>query len=139
MNQCHALSPEGIYVDQSLYCTADSIEPESIKIKPLPSLSLRVFAREVQKFEFTIGDGSCVPLMPEVLGRRIVSPVLDKDVLRVRVFDIQSKDGAAQLLLSGATQLSTRLTETTLTVTDNLGRVIVIDLRRNCPLRNFRI
>jgi len=65
--------------------------------------------------------------------------VLYQDVLRVRVFDIQSRDGRAQLFLSGATQLSTRLTETTLTVTDNLGRVIVIDLRRNCLLRNFRI
>ncbi len=139
MNPCHAVSAEGVYVDQSLYFTADPSDAGDTTIKPLPSLSLRVFAREVQKFEFTIGDDSCVPLVPEVLGRRIVSPVLDKDVLRVRVFDIQSKDGAAQLFLSGATQLSTRLTETTLTVTDDLGRVIIIDLRRNCLVRNFRI
>ena len=108
-------------------------------MKPLPSLNLRVFAREVQRVEFAIGDESCAPLRPEVLGSKIVSPVLDKDVLRVRVFNIRSKDGAAQLFLSGATQVSTRLTETTLTVTDNLGRAIVIDLLRNCLLRNFRI
>jgi MoxR-vWA-beta-propeller ternary system domain bpX6 len=139
INPCHAVSAEGIYVDQSLYFTAEPSDSGDTTIKPLPSLSLRVFAREVEKFEFAIGDESSVPLVPEVLGRRIVSPVLDKDVLRVRVFDIQSKDGATQLLLSGATQLSTRLTETTLTVTDNLGRVIVIDLRRNCLLRNLRI
>ena len=139
INQFDAFSPEGIYVDQSLYCTVDSSDPESISMKPLSSLSLRVFAREVQKFEFPIGDELCTPLMPEVLGRRIVSPVLDKEVIRVRVFDLQSKDGAAQLFLAGATQLSTRLTESTLTVADNLGRVIAIDLRRNCLLRNFRI
>ena len=139
LNQCHAFSPEGIYVDQSLYCAVDSSDPEFIKMKPLPSLNLTVFAREVQKFEFSMGDESCVPFVPEVLGRKIVSPVLDKDVIRVRVFELQSKDGAAQLLLGGANQLSTRLTENTLTVTDNLGRVIVIDLRRNCTLRNFRI
>ena len=139
INQCHALSPEGIYVDQSLYCTVDSNDAGAITMTPLPSLSLRVFAREVQKFEFPIGDESCAPFVPEILGRRIVSPVLDNDVIKVRVFDIQSKDGAAQLFLSGATLLSTRLTESTLTVTDNLGRVIVIDLRRNCLLRNFRI
>ncbi len=29
--------------------------------------------------------------------------------------------------------------ENTLTVADNLGRVIVIDLRRNCSIRNFRL
>ena len=139
MNQCHALSPEGIYVDQSLYCTVDSSDSGAITMRPLPSLNLRVFAREVQRVEFAIGDESCAPLRPEVLGSKIVSPVLDKDVLRVRVFNIRSKDGAAQLFLSGATQVSTRLTETTLTVTDNLGRAIVIDLLRNCLLRNFRI
>ena len=139
VNHCDAYSPEGIYVDQSLYYTVESTDAGDITLKPLPSLSLRVFAREVKKFELTIGDEASAPLKPEILGRKIVSPVLYQDVLRVRVFDIQSRDGRAQLFLSGATQLSTRLTETTLTVTDSLGRVIVIDLRRNCLLRNFRI
>jgi hypothetical protein len=61
------------------------------------------------------------------------------DVIRVGVGDLQSKDLTAQLFLENATQVSTRLADNTLTVADNLGRVIVIDLHRNCSLRNFRI
>jgi hypothetical protein len=77
--------------------------------------------------------------MPEIFGRWVVSSVLATDVVRVGVIDLQSKDVTAQLFLAGANQVSTRLTENTLTVADNLGRVIVIDLRRNCSIRNFRI
>jgi MoxR-like ATPase len=33
-----AYSPEGVYVDQSLYCTS---EPESMMLRPLPSLSVQ--------------------------------------------------------------------------------------------------
>ncbi len=138
-NRCVALSPEGIYVDQTLYSKVDSSETEPLTMTQLPSLSLRVFAREVQKLEFTIGDDRCEPLEPEILGGKIVSPVLDKEVIRVRLFDLQSKDGALELLLAGANQLATRLTENTLTVADSLGRVIVVNLRRNSVIRNLRI
>jgi len=78
-------------------------------------------------------------LIPEVFGRRVASPVLETDGVRVRVIDLQSKDITAQLFLENANQVSTRLAENTLTVADNLGRVLVIDLRRNCSIRNFRI
>lgn len=138
MKRCQAFSPEGVYVDQSLYRLLDSDEPDSMKMIPLP-VSLRVFAGALQKFELFVGDESCEPFTPEIFGSRIVSPVLAKDVLRVRVFDIQSKDSRAQLFLTGANQVSTRLTENTLTVCDNLGRVIAVDLRRHCTIRNFRI
>ncbi len=138
VNYCNAFSPDGIYVDQSLYCVVDSSQQES-KITPLPTLKLRVFEGELEKLDFSIGNELCGPLLPEVLGQWIVSPVLADDVLRVSVVNLQSKDLTAQLFLTGANQVSTRLAENTLTVADNLGRVIVIDLRRNCSRRNFRI
>jgi hypothetical protein len=134
---CDAFSPEGVYADQSIYGLVDPTQPQSVT--PLASFSLRVFESEQEKLDLVIGDESCTPLVPEVFGRRVVSPVLAKDVIRVRVFDLQLKDATAQLFLAGANQVSTRLTENTLTVADNLGRVIVIDLRRNCSIRNFRI
>jgi hypothetical protein len=139
MSRCDAISPNGYYVDQSLYCVVDSSEPESPMMMPLPSLSLRVFRGEVEKFEMSVGDESCEPLEPEILGGRVASPVWAQDGIRVRVFDIESQDVTAQLFLASATQVSTRLTENTLTVADNLGRVIAVDLRRNCSLRSFRI
>ena len=105
---------------------------------PLP-LKLRVFEGDLERFDLSIGDSSCEPLMPEIFGRRIVSPVLEKDGIKVCAIDLQSKDITAQLFLMGASQVSTRLTENTLIVADNLGRVIAIDLRRNCSIRNFRI
>lgn len=133
---CAALSPQGVYVDQSLYGTVNSSQPESMTLTPLASLDLHVFE---EKFEFSIGDETCEPLVPEIFGRRIVSPVRAKDVVRVRLIDLQIKDVTAQLFFVGANQVSTRLTENTLTVADNLGRVIVIDLRRGERIRNFRI
>jgi hypothetical protein len=98
-----------------------------------------VFRGEVEKFELSVGDETCEPLIPEILGGRVVSPVWAQDGIRVRVIDIESEDVTAQLFFASATQISTRLTEDTLTVADNLGRVIVVDLHRNCSIRNFRI
>ncbi len=139
MKQCATLSPEGVYVDQSLYCEVDSSQPEEIDLKPLASLSLRVSEGQLPKFELFVGNESCEPLTPEIFGKRIVSSVLAEDVLRVRLLELQSKDFTAQLFLSGANQVATRLAEHTLTVADDLGRVIVVDLRRNCTIRNLRI
>jgi hypothetical protein len=136
LDYCNAFSPEGVYVDQSAYCVQD---PESKKITSLPTLKLRVFEGELEKLDLAIGNQKCGPLNPEILGKRVVSPVAEGDDIRVRVIDLQSKDVTTQLFLESANQVSTRLTEKTLTVADKLGRVIVIDLRRNCSIRNFRI
>jgi hypothetical protein len=106
---------------------------------PLPSLSLRVFENEVETLELVVGDQSCKPLLPEIVGRTVVSPVLEQDGVRVRVIDLQLKDVTAQLFFANANQVTTRLTSETLTVADNLGRLVVVDLGRNCSLRNFRI
>src|SRR5262249_1896044 len=131
---CYALSAEGVFADHSLYGVAaeDSVQP-------LPTVNLRAFENEQEKLDLVIGDESCRPLVPEVFGERVVSPVLEKDGIRVRVIDLQTKDITAQLFFASANQVSTRLTESTLTIADNLGRVIVVDLRRNYPMRNFRV
>jgi MoxR-vWA-beta-propeller ternary system protein len=139
VRQCDAFSPDGIYVDQSLYCVMDTTEPESVNMTALPSLSLRVFEDGKGTLELSIGDDTCEPLIPEVLGRWVVSPVRAGEVIRVHVIDLKSKEFTAQLFFEGANQVSTRLTENTLTVADDLGRVLVVDLRRNCSIRNFRI
>ena len=139
MKRCDAFSPDGIYVDQSLYCMVDSSQPQGIIMTPFPSLMLRAFGGEMGNFELTVGDDSWEPLVPEILGRWVVTPVLAKDIMRVHVIDLQLKEVTVQMFLVNATQVSTRLTENTLTVADNLGRVFAIDLRRNCSIRNFRI
>lgn len=128
-----AFSPDGVYVDQSSYFLV-----EETKLTALPSIKLRVSEGELEKFELSLGE-SCEPLTPEIFGRWVASPVVEADGVRVRVIDLQSKDLSAQLWLASAKQVSTRLTENTLTVADDLGRVIAIDLRRNCSIRYFRI
>ena len=141
MSRSVAFSVDGIYVDQSLYCAVDSSDPDEIKLTRLPSLSLRVFEGDVEQLELSLGNESCQPLSVEILDTRIVSAVSAQDAMRVWVIDRQSKDITSQIFLVNATEVSTRLTETTLTLTvsDNLGRVVVVDLRRNCLIRNFRI
>jgi hypothetical protein len=139
MKRCDAFSTDGVYVDQSTYCVMDNSDPDAINLTQLPSLSLRVFEPARGASEFSIGDESCEPLTPEILGRWVVSPVRAKDVVRVHVLDLESKDFTAQLFFAGADQVSTRVIENTMTVADNLGRVVGVDLRRNCSIRNFRI
>ena len=134
LSHCYALSAEGVFADHSVYGV-----PDEDSVKALPTVNLRVFENEQEKLDVVIGDESCRPLVPEVFGNRVVSPVLEKDGIRVRVIDLQTKDITTQLFLAGANEVSTRLTESTLTVADNIGRVLVIDLRRNCPIRNFRV
>ena len=136
ISYCNAFSPDGVYLDQSHYCVVD---PESMKMTPLSTLKLRVFEGELEKLDLSVGTELSTPFVPEIVGRWVVSPVLADDVIRVNIIDLQSKDVTAQLFSAGANQVSTRLTENTLTVADNLGRVIVIDLRRNCSIRNFRV
>ena len=138
LNRCAALSPDGVCADQSFYVVVDSIQTESATLTRVPS-DLRVFEGELQKLEIDIGNPSSEALVPEIFGGRVVSSVRAKDAITVRVIDLQSKDITAQMSLVGANQVSTRLTENTLTVADNLGRVVVIDLRRNCTIRNFRV
>ena len=139
LNWCAAFSAEGVYVDQSLYCLVDSSQADSSNVTPLPYLNLRVFENDVEALNVSIGNDLCAPLLPEIFGRRVASPVLDKNVIRILVFDLQTKDVTAQMFLVGANQVSTRMTENTLTVADNLGRVIAVDLCRNCTIRNFRL
>ena len=139
MKRCDAFSSDGVYVDQSAYWLVDNSDPDSMRLTQLPSLSLRVFEPARGALEFSVGDESCEPFSPEILGRWVVSPVRAKDVVRVHVLDLESKDFTAQLFFAGADHVSTRLIENTLTVADNLGRVIAVDLRRNCLIRNFRI
>jgi len=138
LNRCAALSPDGVCADQSFYVVVDSIQTESATLTRVPS-DLRVFEGELQKLEIDIGNQSSEALVPEIFGGRVVSSVRAKDAITVRVINLQSKDITAQMSLVGANQVSTRLTENTLTVADNLGRVVVIDLRRNCTIRNFRV
>jgi hypothetical protein len=137
MYHCAAFSPEGIYADQSIYGVLEGTESQAVT--PLASLVLRVFKHERGVFELEIGDESCRPFVPEILDQRVVSSVLAKDVIKIHVIDLKSQSVTAQLFLAGANQVSTRLAENTLTVADDLGRVIVVDLRHNCQIRNFRI
>lgn len=136
-----------MFTNQSVHEASASIravisaatQPDSMKLTPLSHLRLRAFEAEVEQLEFAVGDESCEPLVPEIFGGRVVAPVRANDEIRVRVIDLQSKDVTVRLFFTSANQVSTRLTENTLTVADNLGRVIVVDLRRNCSIRNFRI
>ena len=134
---CDTFSAEGVYVDQSIYGSVDPARPEAVTLLPPPTL--RVFENGQEKLQLGFSDELHRPLTPEVSGKWLASPALEKDGVRVRVIDLERKDVTGQLLFEGATEISTRLARETLTATDNLGRVIVVDLRRGERIRNFRI
>jgi hypothetical protein len=140
-----ALSDGGVFVDQSLYCsTGETPAPggdenvESV-IKPLPELQLRQFDSDAVKRTFVIGNENSLPGQPEVNGQLAVSPAYDSGGARVLLFDLEDGQVRAEIILAGAGHVSTRLTEKTLTLADDCGRLLVLDLQRNCLIRNLRI
>jgi hypothetical protein len=145
------LSAGGVLVDQSLYCrmaeaeSADekraAVLPEvgAAALKPLSRLCLRVFDSEVVQHEFEIGDAEARPGQPEVCGQLVASPVYEKGGARVRLFDLKLGRVINEMSLAGAARVSTKLTEKTLTVADDCGRVLVLDHERNCLTRNLRV
>lgn len=144
-----ALSADGVYLDQSLYGYWEpekSTSPlkgsqEMAELTPLPVLQLRVFGdyEDVVKHEFPIGDAKSQPGQPEILRTRVVSPVYEDAGARVRVIDLQEPRITAEVFLANAKQISSRLTDSDVTITDDCGRVLVIDLSRNCLTRNLRV
>jgi hypothetical protein len=146
-----AFSAEGVLVDQSLYWylgkksgpsagrTDASGDERLVLLEPLPVLQLRVFDSDVVKHEFAIGNGNSQPGQPEVFGSVVASPVYEAEGARVLVFDLQDGRTRAEFFMSKATQVSTRLGEKTLTLADDCGRLVVLDLSRNCLIRNLRV
>jgi hypothetical protein len=105
---------------------------------PLP-LRLRVFDGAAVQHEFEIGDADARPGQPEVCGQLVASPVYEGGGARVRLFDLKPGRVIAEMSLAGASRVSTKLTEKTLTVADDCGRVLVLDHERNCLIRNLRV
>ena len=140
-----ALSAEGVLVDQSLYCSAGETpspgedENSQAALKPLPELRLRHFDCDVVKQTFVVGDENSAPGWPEVNGQFAVSTVYEADGARVLLFDLEDGRLATEMILAGAGRVSTRLTQRTLTIADDRGRLLVLDLQRNCLMRNLRI
>ena len=136
-----ALSAAGVYVDQSLYCPLGETEgagPDLALLQPLPVL-LRVYENGIGKDGCKIGDANTQPGQPEIFGKHVVSPVYEDAGARVRVIDLAQSHVKAELLLAKAKDVSTKLTDTDLTIADDCGRLIVIDLVRNCLVRNLRV
>jgi hypothetical protein len=140
-----ALSDGGVFVDQSLYCSTGETHSSGVDenvesvIKPLPELQLRQFDGDVVQRKFVIGNENSLPGQPEVSGQLVVSPTYDSDGARVLLLDLEAGNVRAEMILAGARHVSTRLTEKTLTLADDCGRLLVLDLQRNCLIRNLRI
>ena len=144
------LSAGGVLVDQSLYRRTPEAEPSderraartpdiaAAQMLPTP-LRLRVFDGGGVQHEFEIGDAGAMPGQPEVCGQLVASPVYESGGARVRLFDLKPGRVIAEMSLAGASRVSTKLTEKTLTVADDCGRVLVLDHERNCLIRNLRV
>jgi hypothetical protein len=57
----------------------------------------------------------------------------------VRLFDLRLGRAVGKLFLAGASRVSVRLDEKTLTVADDCGRVLVLDHERGCLIRDLRV
>lgn len=131
------LSAGGVFVDQSLYGREDGAGGATLL--PMPRLRLRVFDGAAVQHEFDIGDADARPGQPEVSGQLVASPVYERAGARVRLFDLKLGRVVSELSLAGASHVSAKLDEKTLTVADDCGRVLVLDHKRNCLIRNLRV
>jgi hypothetical protein len=137
---CATYSAGGLFVDQSLHGRVVEAEAGGAEVLViLPRLRLRVLEGAAVRHEFVIGDADTRPGQPEVSGQLVASPVYEQGGARVRLFDLRLGRAVGELFLGGAARVSLRLAGKTLTVSDDCGRLLVLDHERNCLIRNLRV
>ncbi|MEW6210767.1 MAG: hypothetical protein AB1631_20550 [Acidobacteriota bacterium] len=138
MNFCASVSAEGFIADQSQFAEMEIEEGQPHKLGRSLSPRLRIFGNGSLLRDIAITSEECRPLPPVISSEWIASPIIrDKGAL-VTLVDVT--EGGSRLFLSlvGSESVSVRLSSKAMTVADDRGRLIVIELETGATLRDIR-
>jgi hypothetical protein len=103
-------------------------------IKITPDHEITTTSDDVQK---TLEEYK--PVRPSISGNWVAAPVIDKPEARVLLIDVKEGKVRAEIALEKAHTLAVRLQSQVLTVADNRGRVLAIEINSGHLIRNLRI
>jgi len=83
--------------------------------------------------------GSGTPEEPSIAGDWAALPVLTSEAILVHLIHLPSASVRGEIVLEGAAQVALRLTSRDLTLADDRGRVMALDLERGQVRRDFRV
>ncbi|HEY7545766.1 MAG TPA: hypothetical protein VID27_12820, partial [Blastocatellia bacterium] len=138
MNFCASISAEGFIADQSEFLGMEIEEGRLHQLGSSLKPRLRIFRNGFPLRDIAITIEDCRPLPPVINSAWIASPVIrDKGAL-ITLVDVNEGGSRLFVSLGGSSMVSVRLSSKAMTVADDRGRLIVVDLDTGATLRNIR-
>ncbi len=154
-----ALSADGALADHSLYLCFDKLStqesiagvPRTLKkismpltlfvngailqeIKTTPDYEIKTTSDDVQK---TLEEYK--PITPSIFGNWVAAPVIDKHEARVLLIDVKEGKVRAEIALEKSNTLAVRVQKEVVTIGDNRGRLLAMEINSGHLIRNLRI
>jgi hypothetical protein len=129
-----ALAADGWMADQSLYIIVND-EQTATPVSPW----LNIFTNDRMFTQIPLEGEACKPVTPSIFGNWVAAPVIDKHEARVLLIDVKEGKVRAEIALEKANTLAVRLQSQVLTVADNRGRLLAIEINSGHLIRNLRI
>lgn len=144
MNFCASVAAEGFIADQSEYIGMESVEQPTSSLSPLHGIArlenprLRIFRNGFLLRDIAITVEECRPLPPAINSAWIASPIIREKGALITLVDITEGGSRLFVSLGGSETVAVRLSPRAMTVADDRGRLIVVDLETGATLRDIR-
>jgi hypothetical protein len=148
---CLAISADGIIADHSLYLFFEKTSPQESaadtpKILKKISISLNLIANGVLLQEIKTSSDTeqkpveeYKPTIPSIYGNWVAALVMDENEAWVLLIDVKEGKVRAEIALEKAQEAVVRVQKDVLTIGDNRGRLLVMEINSGHLIRNLRI
>jgi hypothetical protein len=132
-----AISPQGHVADLFMRLPAEAVGVIPLHSKSLTGpLVLEIYSRNVDGIDFGMGERLRQSILSDFW---LVAMTENHSEVIVRLIDMNKRQTRAILRFGGSSRVSVRLTLSALTLADDLGRVIALDLETGQVLRDLRL
>ncbi len=132
-----AISPDGVVADTTrLFEAFDPTQPRKI---PPPAATLRLASGGAVRHTIDLSQPSDAPGRPSITRDHAAAPMVTKSGARVLVVETATARALVEVELAGARDASVRLGEDFVTIVDDRGRLLVVELMAGRLVRNLRI
>jgi hypothetical protein len=152
-----ALSADGVIADQSIYLI---FEKSDMQINNPNGTQINGINMELKKISMPLtlsANGATVHVLrpppdetqqsleeyksatPSIFGNWVAAPVIDKNDTRVLLIDVKEGKVQAEIVVEKSQEPVVRVQKDVLTITDNRGRLLVMEINSGHLIRNLRI
>lgn len=139
-----AITAEGIIAYQS-YSHSIDID-EGVNIRPIPP-TLSLHSSDRQLCNISLGDAEALADKPtsfdkggpSIFGNWVAASVIEKNEVRVLLIDVKAGKVRAAITLEKSQEPVVRVQKESVTIADNRGRLLVMEINSGHLIRNLRI